>query len=142
MRLSIIATLCELNEHVDGSNACVACPAGSTNVAGDDATSGTTTCDGMLCINPWFSLHVFQLLLFEVMVYHVFSWMQRGAALGKCCLLLVVVESHLAPVYSFDNITQLPFLALGFSCSVPPTPLRSLRSAQSVFRYLWRRPQY
>jgi len=35
---------CGANERVEG-HACVACPAGATNAAGDDASAGDTTCD-------------------------------------------------------------------------------------------------
>ena len=38
------ATLCAINEHVV-SNACTACPAGTTNAADDDASGADTTCD-------------------------------------------------------------------------------------------------
>ena len=40
--------LCHTNEHVQ-SHACVACPAGSTNDAGDGAASGDTVCDHTIC---------------------------------------------------------------------------------------------
>jgi hypothetical protein len=38
------ATLCAANEYVAG-NACMACPQGTTNAAGDDATGADTNCD-------------------------------------------------------------------------------------------------
>jgi len=41
---SCTAILCGANEYVS-SNACVACPAGETNDAGDDASGADTTCD-------------------------------------------------------------------------------------------------
>merc|ERR1712205_244571 len=37
-------TLCAVNEYVE-SNVCTACPAGTTNAAGDDATGADTTCE-------------------------------------------------------------------------------------------------
>ncbi|MGC6417452.1 MAG: hypothetical protein ACON3Z_10040, partial [Bradymonadia bacterium] len=40
--------LCAADERVD-DNACVACPAGTANDAGDNATGGDTTCDDILC---------------------------------------------------------------------------------------------
>uniref|UniRef100_A0A0G4IBG1 EGF-like domain-containing protein n=1 Tax=Chromera velia CCMP2878 TaxID=1169474 RepID=A0A0G4IBG1_9ALVE len=42
------AVLCSANQRVV-SNACVACPAGSTNAANDDASGADTTCDATLC---------------------------------------------------------------------------------------------
>jgi hypothetical protein len=39
---------CAENELVS-SNACTACPAGTTNAAGDDASGADTTCDATLC---------------------------------------------------------------------------------------------
>jgi hypothetical protein len=42
------ATECAANERVVG-NTCVACPAGTTNVAGDDASQGDTMCDATEC---------------------------------------------------------------------------------------------
>ncbi len=41
-------TLCDANQHVQ-ANACVACGAGTTNAAGDDASGANTTCDATLC---------------------------------------------------------------------------------------------
>lgn len=42
------ATLCTADQHVV-SNVCEACPAGTTNAAGDDASSVDTACDIALC---------------------------------------------------------------------------------------------
>lgn len=39
---------CLANQHVSGG-ACVACPDGTSNVAGDDITGGPTTCDDIYC---------------------------------------------------------------------------------------------
>jgi formylglycine-generating enzyme required for sulfatase activity len=40
--------LCEANERVV-NNACVPCPAGTTNAAGDNASGSNTTCDAVIC---------------------------------------------------------------------------------------------
>jgi hypothetical protein len=45
------ATLCAANYRVE-SNACVACPAGTTNDAGDDTSGAYTTCDAD-CAGSW-----------------------------------------------------------------------------------------
>ena len=48
----VTVILCAVNERVIG-HACFACPAGTTNAAGDDATGADTTCDGVsqrLCV--------------------------------------------------------------------------------------------
>ena len=42
------STTCAANQHVV-NKACVACPAGTTNAAGDDPTGADTTCDATLC---------------------------------------------------------------------------------------------
>jgi len=46
--LSCAATLCGVNQRVE-ANACVACGAGTTNAAGDNATGVNTSCDATLC---------------------------------------------------------------------------------------------
>uniref|UniRef100_A0A0G4I7M9 EGF-like domain-containing protein n=1 Tax=Chromera velia CCMP2878 TaxID=1169474 RepID=A0A0G4I7M9_9ALVE len=46
--ITCTAVLCATNERV-ASNACVACPAGTTNAANDDASGADTTCDAVLC---------------------------------------------------------------------------------------------
>uniref|UniRef100_A0A0G4HER0 Tyrosine-protein kinase ephrin type A/B receptor-like domain-containing protein n=1 Tax=Chromera velia CCMP2878 TaxID=1169474 RepID=A0A0G4HER0_9ALVE len=43
-----LANLCLANQRVF-SNTCTACPAGTTNAAGDDASGSDTTCDATLC---------------------------------------------------------------------------------------------
>ena len=47
----VTAILCAANERVSG-NTCVACPAGTTNAAGDDASGADTTCDGVCLLAP------------------------------------------------------------------------------------------
>ena len=43
-----VGVLCSENEHVR-AGACVACPAGTTNAAADDASGDDTVCDATLC---------------------------------------------------------------------------------------------
>jgi len=48
-------TLCAVNEFVS-NKVCVSCPAGTTNVAGDDPSGGNTSCDPTLCaVNEYVS---------------------------------------------------------------------------------------
>ena len=49
------AEICAENQYASGG-ACVACPAGTTNVAGDKTEAGDTTCDATLCaVNEYVS---------------------------------------------------------------------------------------
>ena len=41
-------TICDVDEYVS-ANACAACPAGTTNVGGDNAAGEDTTCDDINC---------------------------------------------------------------------------------------------
>ena len=52
------ATLCAANEKVSGHTR-VACPAGATNAAGDDASGADTNCDGLVCDFPSSGSNVF-----------------------------------------------------------------------------------
>jgi hypothetical protein len=45
--LDALFSQCDIDEHVSG-NVCLACPAGTTNEAGDDPTGGDTTCTAVL----------------------------------------------------------------------------------------------
>jgi len=45
---SDVGGFCGVNQHVV-SNTCVACPAGTTNAPGDNASGENTSCDATLC---------------------------------------------------------------------------------------------
>ena len=52
------AALCDTNEKVSGHKH-VACPAGATNAARDDASGADTNCDGLVCDFPSSGSNVF-----------------------------------------------------------------------------------